>query len=257
MERPATARSSPARQLRSSSSFTSSRWNVSHCGAPSGPTSPPLACQFVYQPSLFDDAPAGITTSRSVGATDCSTSVFSVQSRYSPPAPCSSHRTGKRASGLSSNVRGSSRRTISVPTDGESIVRSTIRSSSCSTLTIRAPLSAGWPIVASDGAADGADDGLTRTARSTRQPAQWIPGRARQARGIPTRRPQSPARSRGSGRPDAPPSRAGPRRDHPCASRDCAPRRTGTRWTQGTGERSERPCRTLAVGVPSAARRRA
>ncbi len=29
-------------------------WKVSHCGAPSGPTSPPLAFQFVYQPSLLE-----------------------------------------------------------------------------------------------------------------------------------------------------------------------------------------------------------
>ena len=102
-----------------------------------------------------------MTTSRRVGLVSASTSVLMVQSVYSPAAPWSRYSTGKRAVGSSANVDGSRRRTIAVPTTGNSMVRSRMRGPSAWTLTTRAPSSAGWPIVASDGAGDGdaTDDG--------------------------------------------------------------------------------------------------
>jgi hypothetical protein len=92
-------------------------------------------------------AVAGMTTRTSAGAVIASASALVVQSEYSPSPPWRRYSTGNRAAGSSANPSGSRIRAWTVPTDGDSMVTSRIRPSRVSTLTIRAPSSAAWPIV--------------------------------------------------------------------------------------------------------------
>jgi hypothetical protein len=108
-----------------------------------------------------------MTTMTSVDAVSASMSNTAVQSEYViPPPPWRRYSTGQRASGCRSKEAGSSSRTFTTPTAGESMVRSLARLSGSktgseqplgsqwttggfvSTAMRRAPSSAGSPMVA-------------------------------------------------------------------------------------------------------------